>query len=86
MPQQGLLQVALLRRQAQAEKVEVVGIFQHLCKGCLHKWLVRPGLGEGAQVLQIARREPLLIGERPVQIARQLVDHNGYPLCIGVCT
>ena len=50
-----------------------------LCKHRLHKLGVRPGLGKGPHVLQVARREALHVRECHPQVMRQPLDDLGTP-------
>ncbi|HEY1215514.1 MAG TPA: hypothetical protein VGE93_17930 [Bryobacteraceae bacterium] len=52
---------------------------RQLCSRLLHKFRIRPGLGKGAHVFQVARRETSHIRECGLQVARQLVHDGGSP-------
>ena len=54
------------------------------CKHPLHKCLLRPRLGKGPHVLQVARREPLHVGEGQSQVVRQSVNDLGTPAEFGL--
>jgi hypothetical protein len=50
-----------------------------LCKHLSHKGLIGQSLGEGAHVLEVARRKAVDVRERTVQVTRQPIDHLGTP-------
>ena len=50
-----------------------------LCNKLLHERPIRPSLGEGPHVFQVARREAGHVGEIPSKISGQPLDDCGSP-------
>jgi hypothetical protein len=60
----------------QQRKLVVPG---QLCKHPLHKCHIRPRVGKGTHVLEVAPRKPLHLGKRGPQVMRQPLDHLRAP-------
>ena len=57
-----------------------------LCKHRLHKFAIRPRLGERAHVLEVARRKALHVREGVAQILCQPLNHLGTPVLAALAS